>query len=221
MATDDQKFLQAMFKEQCDQARQHENMRQQSTTLVVAVSAALATVSGTAISATVNPLLDADVPWVLGFYALLGVVVIKLAELCKGLSLKHYERNRMHVERAKQYRNRLWNLFPSADYSKVNDAADVDHEMEWTKDGLAKSIIDERLHKHWINIYRYVWYLGIALIAIPIFLAIALTWNYLGALVAIAVVLTIACYRYPDLCRNVWARSWGHCRDVWARLWGQ
>jgi L-serine deaminase len=39
-------------REECDQARQHENMRQQSTTLLLAVSAALATVGGTALAAT-------------------------------------------------------------------------------------------------------------------------------------------------------------------------
>src|ERR1700732_1188944 len=109
---DPQTYLQAMYKEQCDQARQHENMRQQSTTLVLAVSAALATVGGTAFSATVQPLLSAGAPWVLALYALLGWVVMELARLGKALSLKHYERNMLHVARARQYRQRLLVLFP-------------------------------------------------------------------------------------------------------------
>jgi hypothetical protein len=126
----------------------------------------------------------------------------------------------MHVERAKQYRNRLWNLFPTKDYNNAIRAADEEHEKEWKKEELPP-IIEEPLHKYWIEIFDYVWWLGIALIAIPIFLAIALTWHYLGALVALAVALAIACHRYPDLCRNVWARLWGLCRHVWARLWGR
>jgi hypothetical protein len=78
---DEQTFLQAMYKEQCDQARQHESMRQQSTTLVLAVSAALATIGGSALSATVAPLYNAGVPRVVAFYALLGWVIWRLAQL--------------------------------------------------------------------------------------------------------------------------------------------
>lgn len=46
--SDAQSFLQAMYKEQCDQARQHETMRQQGTTLVLTLSAAIAAFTGAA-----------------------------------------------------------------------------------------------------------------------------------------------------------------------------
>src|SRR4051812_33331567 len=39
--SDPQVYLQAMYKEQCDQARQHEVMRQQSTTLILTLSGVL------------------------------------------------------------------------------------------------------------------------------------------------------------------------------------
>jgi len=178
---DPQSFLQAMYKEQCDQARQHESMRQLSTTLVLTLSTALATVGGAALSATVTPLFDAGIPWVLALYALLGWVVWRLAKLGEGLSLKHYERNKLHVSRARQYRRWLVGLFPTADYGKANANADKDHESEWARDRLESGIIKERLHQHWVNIFAFVRYLGIALVGIPIALAVALTFvKYCG-----------------------------------------
>lgn len=174
---DPQTFLQAMYKEQCDQARQHENMRQQSTTFVLTTSTALAAIGGAALSATVAPLLSAGVPWVLSLYALLGWVIWQLAKLGKEMSLKHYERNKLHVSRARQYRQWLVELFPKADYSEANANADRDHETEWVKDGLAPSIIATRLHQHWIDIFAFVRYLGVAMAGIPVVLAIALTFG--------------------------------------------
>jgi hypothetical protein len=175
MMVDPQSFLQAMYKEQCDQARQHENMRQQSTSLVLTLSTALAAVSGTALSTTVKPLVDEGVPWVLALYALLGWVVWRLAQLGESFSLKHYERNKLHIARSRQYRGWLVDLFPDATYGTANANADIDHELEWKKDGLKVEIIHERLHQHWIAIFAFVRYLGIALVAIPIALAITLT----------------------------------------------
>lgn len=172
---DPQSFLQAMYKEQCDQARQHETMRQQSTTLALALSAALATVGGTALSATVKPLFEAGIPWVLALYALLGWVVWRLARLGEGISLKHYERNKLHIARARQYRRWLIDLFPTANYGYANINADMDHESEWARDGLEFAIIKQRLHRHWIDIFTFVRYLGIALVGVPIALAVALT----------------------------------------------
>jgi hypothetical protein len=172
---DAQTFLQAMYKEQCDQARQHESMRQQSTTLVLTISVALATFGGAALSATVTPLYGAGVPWVVALYTLLGWVIWRLAKLGEALSLKHYERNKLHVARARQYRRWLTELFPSSGYGNANTNADADHWAEWANDGLPPSIIKERLHKHWTDIFAFVRYLGVAMAGIPIVLAIALT----------------------------------------------
>src|SRR6185503_21144938 len=52
----------------------------------------------------VAPLYNAGVPRVVAFYALLGWVIWRLAQ---ALSLKHYERNKLHVARARQYRRWL------------------------------------------------------------------------------------------------------------------
>jgi len=167
-----------MYKEQCDQARQHETMRQQSTTLVLTLSAAVAAFTGAALSATVGPLVAAKVPWVLACYSLLGFVVWKMAALGEGLSLKHYERNKLHVARARQYRGRLANLFSGSDYDLVNAQADADHKAEWQRDGLGPSIIGARLHQYWTDIFSFVRYLGLTLVAIPVALAVALTtWS--------------------------------------------
>jgi hypothetical protein len=173
--SDPQAFLLAMYKEQCDQARQHEIMRQQSTTLILTVSTTIATVAGVTLSATIKPLLDARVPWLVAFYALLGWLIVKLAQLGERLSLKHYERNKLHVERARQYRRRLTDLFQNADYSEVNKNADQEHKNKWAKDRLQPSIIEGRLHQYWIDIFTFVRYVGIALVVIPAVLAIVLT----------------------------------------------
>lgn len=115
------------------------------------------------------------VPWVLALYSLLGLVVRKIASLGEGLSLKHYERNKLHVARARQYRRRLTKLFPDSDYERANAEADEDHKAEWERDGLGPPIIESRLHRYWTDIFRFVRYLGLTLAAIPVAVAVALT----------------------------------------------
>lgn len=167
--SDAQSFLLAMYKEQCDQARQHETMRQQSTGLVLTLSAAMAAFTGAALSATVSPLLTAKVPWILVLYSLLGVVVWKLAALGEGLSLKHYERNKLHVARARQYRRRLTSLFSGSDYDRVNSEADDDHKSEWERNELEPLIIKSRLHQYWIDVFKFIRYLGLTMVLIRLF----------------------------------------------------
>jgi len=173
--SDPQSFLQAMYKEQCDQARQHENMRQQSTTLILTLSGSIATAAGATFALTGKHLLDSEAPWLMTIYVLLGALIMKLAQLGKRLSLKHYERNKLHVERARQYRRRLINLFQATDYHEVNKDADKEHAKEWAEDRLDPSIIKARLHQYWIDIFRFVGYFGFALVVIPIVLATAPT----------------------------------------------
>jgi hypothetical protein len=150
-------------------------MRQQSTTLVLTLSAAVAAFTGAALSATIGPLLTAGVPWVVVLYSLLGVVVWKMAALGEGLSLKHYERNKLHVARARQYRKRLLRLFSDSDYEQVNAEADKDHKAEWERDILNPFIVESRLHQYWVDIFKFIRYLGLTMVLIPLALAVAFT----------------------------------------------
>src|SRR5438045_2873711 len=62
-APDEQTFLQAMYKEQYDQTRQHETLRQQSTTLIFALAGTMATVAGAAVPFTATSLMAAGMHW--------------------------------------------------------------------------------------------------------------------------------------------------------------
>ncbi|MEU0189799.1 hypothetical protein ABZ250_08075 [Streptomyces afghaniensis] len=72
------------YEEHAAQARQHENLRATVTGTLSAIAAAVVGLAG------VGGLSKADIP--------AGVVVIILSALGVALSIKHYERNRMHTE---------------------------------------------------------------------------------------------------------------------------
>src|SRR4051794_17229166 len=72
------------YDEHAVQARQHENLRATVTGTLAAIAAAVVGLAG------VGGLTRADVP--------AGVVVVLLGVIGMGISLKHYERNRMHVK---------------------------------------------------------------------------------------------------------------------------
>lgn len=72
------------YEEHAAQARQHENLRTSVTSTLAAIAAAVVGLAG------VGGLSKADIP--------AGVVVIVLSTLGVALSIKHYERNRMHTE---------------------------------------------------------------------------------------------------------------------------
>jgi hypothetical protein len=72
------------YEEHASQARQHENLRATATTILSGIAAAVVGLAG------LGGLDRADVP--------AGLVVVLLALLGVGLSLKHYERNRLHTD---------------------------------------------------------------------------------------------------------------------------
>jgi hypothetical protein len=81
-----------MYEEQTRHGRHHEKLRSQATNLIIAVSAAiLAFMSSEAASA--------ERTMVLAFF----LIVVNIYGLV--MSLKHYERNRMHVAVAGKYRD--------------------------------------------------------------------------------------------------------------------
>jgi len=162
---DAQNFLQAMYKEQCDQARQHENMRQQSTSLVVTVCSALVAFSTTAASWFATR----------GGSGLVlmatGSLVLCLGWFGRALSLKHYERNRMHTTRAGGYRRELEQLFPGMPYGgALRNRMETDHETDWKANSPdpTGAVIASHLYQSWMAIYWFVIALGVLLCAIGI-----------------------------------------------------
>ena len=94
----DETILLAVYKENADQARQHELFRQTITTLVAGITGAVIGLLSLKETAAVlqSPLLPAAG----SFLAVIGAFGLVA-------SMKHYERNRMHVERLRQARTLL------------------------------------------------------------------------------------------------------------------
>lgn len=180
---DPQAFLQAMYKEQCDQARQHETMRQQVTSTLLVLAAAIATATASALAAFLRPTPDVRA---IAFLALPGLAIVWIANLGKRLSIKHYERNQLHIERSRQYRRRLTELFPESDYSEINKFADEEHEknLRKKKNQRVIEVIDQNLYQYWVDIFGLLSGVGYLLIIIPILVAvIAWTWPLVAPLI--------------------------------------
>lgn len=172
---DPQAFLQAMYKEQCDQARQHETMRQQVTSTLLVLAAAIATATASALAAFLRPTHDVRA---IAFLALPGLAIVWIANLGKRLSIKHYERNQLHIERSRQYRRRLTDLFPKTDYSEINKFADEEHKKNHgKKNPRVIEVIDQNLYQYWVDIFGLLSGVGYFLIIFPILVAV-LAWAW-------------------------------------------
>ncbi len=80
-----------MYEEQVRHGRHHEALRSQSTNIIVAVSAALVAFLGSEAASELSPLAVGTFMAIINVYGFF-------------LSIKHYERSRMHVTVAGEYR---------------------------------------------------------------------------------------------------------------------
>ena len=94
----DETILLAIYKENADQARQHEVFRQTITTLVAGITGAVIGLLSLKETAAVlhSPLLPVA-----------GIFLAVIGTFGLIASMKHYERNRMHVERIREIRKAL------------------------------------------------------------------------------------------------------------------
>jgi hypothetical protein len=176
-----QSSLQALYKEQCDQARQHETMRQQATTIaltlvgaVVSLAAAsggaLAFMRGTGSLPNLSPVFFA-------IYSLLGFFVIGIGRHGRKLSLKHYERNRFHTEHARAYRKRIEELFPGCNFGDVlRKEAKSAHKKRWEQEIGASlaDVIDEHLYILWLDLFGFLYWVGLFMVLVPFAVALLL-----------------------------------------------
>jgi hypothetical protein len=173
---DEQVFLQAMYKEQCDQARQHEALRQQSTTLIFALSGTIAALGAAAIGMSTGKeaVIGPGLRSMLVLYAALGIFVTALGWFGRQLSVKHYERNKMHVEHARAYRRELEGMFSSTKYRELRKTALERHKSRWNEEEgrRAKKVYESRAFIYWMDMYFFLMGLGIAMIVVPIAFAI-------------------------------------------------
>jgi len=121
----DETILLAIYKENADQARQHELFRQTITTLVAGITGAV--IGLLSLKETTAVLKSALLPVAGSFLLVLGTFGLIA-------SLKHYERFRMHVERLRQTRTLLDELTSTKQLlSKINEEAAKAHSNQHGK----------------------------------------------------------------------------------------
>ena len=159
-----QTFLQAMYKEQCDQARQHEALRQQGTTITLTLAGAILTASTATASTVMAGLCALGMPWLFAGYALPGLFLIGLGWFSRMLSLKHYERNRFHTTRAGWYRTEIENMTGRPELGKpLRDGSYQSHEKKWRRNwpGRNGDVVEDRVHSVWLRMYGFVAAIGL------------------------------------------------------------
>jgi hypothetical protein len=136
-----------------DQARQHKLFRQTITTLVAGVTGAVIGLSLKDANTIINsPLLTIAGTFlaIIGTYGLIACA-------------KHYERNRMHVERLREIRHRLDTLpgITPAILTTINTNADFRHNLHYPR------LYRLQLNKVWNTFHVLVILLGITLAILP------------------------------------------------------
>ncbi len=132
-----------MYEEQVRHGRHHETLRSQSTHLIVAISAALLAFLSSATA-------SADRQYVLGVF----VFVLNVYGLI--MSLKHYERSRLHVTVAGKYREVISKGAPIGD-AKLDDSRRAGHESHST---LMPWVSSVRAYVMWSGLHLVLALLG-------------------------------------------------------------
>jgi len=152
--SDEQKILKEllvmMYQENVTQCRHHETQRATVTSSIVAIDTIII-----ALITFDRTLTSSDIPLTL-FLILLGIFGATF-------TLKHYERYRMHLQRSRQYRRKLDELFANNNLEELKDKAD---EIHFAKH---KDKTNFRHHYWWTGLHLAVTIIGITLIIIEVF----------------------------------------------------
>ena len=138
-----------MYEEQVRHARHHEVLRTQSTNVIIAISAALIAFVSTD-SGSDN-------------HSAVGVFVLVLNLYGLLMSLKHYERSRLHVTVGGRYRDVISDA-SSVQGKKINDARKIAREEHKPK----TLVKDMRAYVLWCGLHLIVALIGV-LIASGVF----------------------------------------------------
>jgi len=153
VATSDQiNGLWQFYDEQAAQARQHEDLRATVTSTLAAISAAVVALAG------IGGLSRADIP--------AGLVVLLLSGCGIALSLKHYERNRLHAAIMGETRGEIDRVLFVGSSVKTTQAlrSDAEDRNERGHPTLSKW----RLNLLWLGLPIGIGLIGIVLIALSI-----------------------------------------------------
>jgi cation transport ATPase len=152
------------YEEHASQARQHEDLRATVTSILCAIAAAVVGL------ASLGGLDKADIP--------AGIVVVVLALLGVALSLKHYERNRLHTEILGAIREEITRLDQDEtavprSTQEIRREAEKKHNSSFTilkhQEKVAKSPwVKVRLHILWLGLPIAVGVVGVLVIVLAI-----------------------------------------------------
>lgn len=115
-----------MYEEQIRHARHHESLRAQSTNLIVAVSAAILAFLSSKTRSTPT-------------HHALGVLLIAINIYGLMLSLKHYERSRLHASVASHYRDAI-SAVTSLGGKTIDDARTAAHKAHYRRFRIIRAI---------------------------------------------------------------------------------
>jgi hypothetical protein len=145
---DRRQILWGLYQDVVTQGRHHETQRLGMTNAVlVTAAAALGLV---AVDGEINA---ADAP-AGGFLVVLGIVGALFA-------LKQYERFRMHMAQASQYRKAL----TVEGLAQLRDDASSSHSAKWSR-GWRKAVFNTHLHWWWASIHLVVSALGAVVVVV-------------------------------------------------------
>jgi len=161
---DAQAYLITVLNEQYGQARQHENLRQQSTSLLLTLVAAVVALTTASATLLLKDLDGANLVWPFAFYLVPGGFLIAIGRFGRALSFKHYERNRLHVQRARGVRTALDDL-AAVSTADILKKADCEHlsKMRVDHSGYGMRVVQTRTYKYWQRIFNWVILLGVVI----------------------------------------------------------
>lgn len=138
------------YDEHASQARQHENLRATATSILSGIAAAVVGL------ASLGGLDRADIP--------ASLVVISLALLGVALSLKHYERNRLHTKVMEEIRDEITRL-DQHEEAVPRSTQDIRREAENTHNTtftiLKKPKTDRAFASPWTKVRLHLLWLGL------------------------------------------------------------
>jgi hypothetical protein len=141
---DEKEILALLYQEECSFARHHEELRASVANIIIAVSA-----GGMGLVAFDQKLAVDDIPLTL-FIAILGVFGAVFGS-------KHYERVRLHLNRARQYTKRLEELAPDMRIASLREAGDEANKKRFPR------LFPLRLNSFWVALHLLIALLGVSL----------------------------------------------------------
>jgi len=145
-------LLWRLYADNREYARAHEGQRSMAANLVVAVSAGLL-----GMATLDQKLTSADLP--------LTLFIIVVGLFGAVFSSKHYERTRLHLNRAKQYLKRLNELFPQDQIIELQKQGDSENERAFPR------LSHMKLNSLWNCFYLLISLLGLFLSCYIVILA--------------------------------------------------